>query len=111
MDARFSRGSGRACVQVLQAALNFVRRLAGGPSGVTTFPVNSSFVQEIAKLFDAWCRESLYRGPKCYGEPHGVIIGCAVVSSGRIVSVDPWGGQTLGASLSASSRTGRDWLV
>jgi hypothetical protein len=89
-------GSGRSIdFQVLQAALNYVRRIEGFSSATNLAAFNQQLVAQFSKLFDAWCRESLYRGPRCVNEPHGVVIGCAVVDSkaGRIVSVDPWGGR------------------
>jgi hypothetical protein len=47
----------------------------------------------LQRLFQAWCRALLYPGPKCLCEPHGVVIGCALVSGGTIQSIDPWGGR------------------
>jgi hypothetical protein len=45
----------------------------------------------LQRLFQAWCKALLYPGPKCLCEPHGVVIGCALVSSGEIQMIDPWG--------------------
>jgi hypothetical protein len=50
----------------------------------------SGLVQE---LFQDWCTELLYPGPRCEGEPHGVVIGCAQVAGGTLQGVDPWGGR------------------
>jgi hypothetical protein len=47
----------------------------------------------LQRLLQAWCRGLLYPGPKCLCDPHGAVIGCAVVSGGAIQSVDPWGGR------------------
>ena len=46
----------------------------------------------LRRLFQAWCKALLYPGPRCECgcDPHGVVIGCAVVESGTIGMVDPW---------------------
>jgi hypothetical protein len=51
--------------------------------------------QQLHVLFRDWCCSLLYPGPSCdHREPHGVVIGCAVVNaSGDIIRVDPWGGR------------------
>ena len=49
--------------------------------------------QALLCLFRDWCKALLYPGPSCTGDPHGVVIGCATINSGRIVDVDPWGGR------------------
>jgi len=89
-------GSGKPVdFHVFLAALNHVGRIAGFSSSTNIAGFNQQSVEQFSKLFDAWCRESLYLGPQCAGEPHGVVIGCAVVDgkAGRILSVDPWGGR------------------
>jgi hypothetical protein len=53
----------------------------------------AQLVDELRKLFAAWCKASLYPGPVCEGEPHGVVIGCALVAGGEVQHVDPWGGR------------------
>jgi hypothetical protein len=52
-----------------------------------------SVSEALQKLLQAWCKGLLYPGPVCRCCPHGVVIGCAVVEGGSIVSVDPWGGR------------------
>jgi hypothetical protein len=47
----------------------------------------------LKQLLADWCKASLYPGPRCQGDPHGVVIGCALVAGGEIQSVDPWGGR------------------
>jgi len=47
----------------------------------------------LHRLLEAWCDELLWKGPRCCGDPHGVVIGCAVVEAGTIQSVDPFGGR------------------
>jgi hypothetical protein len=49
--------------------------------------------ESLQRLFEAWCCALLYPGPTCRCEPHGVIVGCAVVEGGVIRSVDSWGGR------------------
>src|SRR2546425_11431392 len=49
--------------------------------------------EALQRLFQAWCCAFLYPGPHCEGEPHGVVIGCAIVNSGTIQNIDPWGGR------------------
>lgn len=49
--------------------------------------------EAICLLFRDWCEAFLYKGPKCAGEPHGVVIGCAVVAGGTIGDVDMYGGR------------------
>jgi hypothetical protein len=47
----------------------------------------------VQQLLSDWCCSFLYPGPCCEGEPHGVVIGCAVVCGGEIKRIDPWGGR------------------
>jgi hypothetical protein len=47
----------------------------------------------VQQLLSDWCCAFLYPGPCCEGEPHGVVIGCAVVCGGEIERIDPWGGR------------------
>jgi hypothetical protein len=47
----------------------------------------------LQHLFSAWCEALLWKGPQCCGDPHGVVIGCAVVQGGTIAGVDPFGGR------------------
>jgi hypothetical protein len=47
----------------------------------------------LHRLLEAWCDELLWNGPQCCGDPHGVIIGCALVDGGTIQSIDPFGGR------------------
>ena len=60
-----------------------------------TMPVTARYdlTAAIQKLMQALCGSLLYPGPRCACEPHGVVIGCARVEGGRIVTVDPWGGR------------------
>ena len=79
--------------QALAAALNHAawRLLYGEDAGER----RADLVQAIRKLFQAWCQALLYPGPRCECgcDPHGVIVGCALVEGGTIRSVDPWGGR------------------
>ena len=52
-------------------------------------------VEALRKLFVAWCKALLYPGPRCECgcDPHGVVVGCALVEGGTIRMVDPWGGR------------------
>jgi len=47
------------------------------------------------RLLQCWCKALLYPGPRCECgcDPHGVVIGCALVEGGTIRMVDPWGGR------------------
>jgi hypothetical protein len=47
----------------------------------------------LQRLLEAWCDNLLWKGPECCGEPHGVVIGCAVVEGGTIQRIDPFGGR------------------
>lgn len=47
----------------------------------------------LCHLFRDWCEAFLYKGPTCNGEPHGVVIGCTVVTGGTIGEIDPFGGR------------------
>jgi hypothetical protein len=47
----------------------------------------------LKRLLEGWCDGLLWTGPQCCGEPHGVVIGCAVVEGGAIQSIDPFGGR------------------
>jgi hypothetical protein len=47
----------------------------------------------VQQLLSDLCCALLYPGPRCEHEPHGVVIGCAVVCDGEIERVDPWGGR------------------
>jgi hypothetical protein len=47
----------------------------------------------IQRLLEGWCDELLWRGPTCCCEPHGAVIGCAVVEGGDIAKIDPFGGR------------------
>src|SRR5262249_39655045 len=33
----------------------------------------------LQRLFAEWCQALLYPGPTCHCDPHGVVIGCAVI--------------------------------
>lgn len=56
-----------------------------------TTPAETS--DAICHLFRDWCEAFLYKGPKCAGDPHGVVIGCTVVTGGTIGDIDPYGGR------------------
>lgn len=49
--------------------------------------------EALCLLFRDWCDAFLYKGPKCQGEPHGVVIGCTVVTGGTIGDIDMYGGR------------------
>jgi hypothetical protein len=47
----------------------------------------------LKRLLEAWCCRLLWKGPECCGDPHGVVIGCAVVEGGALQGIDPFGGR------------------
>ena len=47
----------------------------------------------LKRLLEGWCDALLWKGPQCCGEPHGVVIGCAVIEGGTITHIDPFGGR------------------
>jgi hypothetical protein len=47
----------------------------------------------LKRLLEGWCCGLLWTGPECCGDPHGVVIGCAVVDGGTIQRIDPFGGR------------------
>jgi hypothetical protein len=47
----------------------------------------------LQKLLEEWCDGLPYEGPECCCDPHGVVIGCAVVEGGTIKRIDPFGGR------------------
>jgi hypothetical protein len=47
----------------------------------------------LQRLLEGWCETLLWKGPHCCSDPHGVVIGCAVVEGGTIQRVDPFGGR------------------
>jgi len=47
----------------------------------------------LQRLLEGWCDAFLWKGPECCGEPHGVVIGCALVEGGTIQCIDPFGGR------------------
>jgi hypothetical protein len=47
----------------------------------------------LKRLLEAWCDKLLWTGPQCWGDPHGVVIGCARVEAGAIQGIDPFGGR------------------
>jgi hypothetical protein len=47
----------------------------------------------LKRLLEAWCDSLLWKGPRCCGEPHGVVIGCALIEGGSIQHIDPFGGR------------------
>lgn len=47
----------------------------------------------LQRLYEAWCRGFLYPGPRCQGEPDGVILGCVQVAGGDMTTLDPWQGR------------------
>jgi hypothetical protein len=47
----------------------------------------------LQRLLEGWCDSLLWKGPQCCGDPHGVVIGCAVVEGGTIRRIDPFGGR------------------
>jgi len=49
--------------------------------------------EALCLLFRDWCEAFLYKGPKCQGEPHGVVIGCTTVTGGTIGDIDMYGGR------------------
>jgi hypothetical protein len=47
----------------------------------------------LKRLLEGWCCGLLWTGPECCGDPHGIVIGCAVVDGGTIQRIDPFGGR------------------
>ena len=47
----------------------------------------------LKRLLEAWCDALLWKGPQCCGEPHGVVLGCALVEGGTLQHLDPFGGR------------------
>src|SRR5262249_34727949 len=47
--------------------------------GIEEGPTKANVQDTLRKLFREWCEAFLYKGPVCEGEPHGVVIGCALV--------------------------------
>jgi hypothetical protein len=47
----------------------------------------------LRRLLEGWCDCLLWKGPVCCGDPHGVVIGCALVEGGSIQGIDPFGGR------------------
>ena len=62
------------------------------PNATTPEALNQE-TQAVQQLLADLCCSLLYPGPVCHGEPHGVVIGCASISSGQIERVDPWSGR------------------
>jgi hypothetical protein len=83
----------RAEMEKLTDALNLTawRLLYENPAAAP----RGDLVEALRRLFQAWCKGLLYPGPRCECgcDPHGVVIGCAVVEGGRLGGVDPWGGR------------------
>jgi hypothetical protein len=45
----------------------------------------------LRKLFEEWCCEFNYRGPRCCDDHHGIHLGCVTISrKGRILCFDEW---------------------
>ena len=87
-------GSGTAAApRVWLEALAFVLRLSRTLAGDSLSKQSTASRTPIEQLFADLCCGLLYRGPECAGNPHGVVIGCAVVQAGTITHVDPWGGR------------------
>lgn len=61
--------------------------------GVPERANSAALGDSLKRLLEAWCDGLLWKGPQCCGEPHGVVIGCAVVEGGAIQSIDPFGGR------------------
>jgi hypothetical protein len=83
----------RAEQEAIAAALNLAAwKLLFGNVAVDE---RVDLLEALRRLFDAWCKALLYPGPRCECgcDPHGVIIGCALVEGGTIRLVDPWGGR------------------
>jgi hypothetical protein len=47
----------------------------------------------LRQLLEAWCDGALWTGPRCCGDPHGIVIGCALVEGGTIKEIDQFGGR------------------
>jgi hypothetical protein len=52
-----------------------------------------AFLIATQQLLSDWCCSFLYPGPRCQGDPHGVVIGCATVNGDGIAHIDPWSGR------------------
>lgn len=62
------------------------------PNATTSDIVNRD-TQALQQLLADLCCSLLYPGPECHGEPHGVVIGCAMISGREIERVDAWSGR------------------
>jgi hypothetical protein len=49
--------------------------------------------RDLQRLLTDWCRTLMYPGPRCNGEPHGVVLGCALVAGGDFQEINPWDGR------------------
>lgn len=89
-----ARFAGNAALQQLAPLIlaNAVRALFGQNVQLTAQQI-ARLIAALQRLFISWCKAFLYPGPHCRGEPHGVVIGCAVVAGGTIQRIDPWGGR------------------
>jgi hypothetical protein len=79
-------GDVQALTRVYEAAWHVLFRVAPDAPG-------RQLTEALHQLFRDWCDALLYPGPTCAGEPHGVVIGCALVQGGDICDIDPWGGR------------------
>jgi hypothetical protein len=61
--------------------------------GLSKTAPSADLASTIKRLFGDWCDELSWKGPQCCGDPHGVVIGCAIVSGGTIQRVDPFAGR------------------
>ena len=51
----------------------------------------SGFETCLQRLFKAWCEGFHYKGPRCDGEPHGIVLGSVQLSTkGRVLCFDAW---------------------
>jgi hypothetical protein len=47
----------------------------------------------LQRLLEEWCHNLLWKGPECCGDPHGVVIGCAILEGETLHRIDPFGGR------------------
>jgi hypothetical protein len=72
--------------RIYEAAWHVLFRIAPDAEG-------RQLSEALHQLFRDWCCGLLYPGQTCQGDPHGVVVGCALVQGGDICEIDSWGGR------------------
>lgn len=84
---------GGATTPALRQAALLTQAAWGILFGVRKGADHTRLGEVLRRLLAAWCRSFLYPGPRCDGEPHGVVLGCVRVEGGDVRELDPWGGR------------------